>query len=97
MSRSEPTQRPSSGPDAPTEPVIVDAAVGPGHDGRAELVVEVAYPGGGRSRLSLAPEVSEAAITAAGVDRVDALVGRSWKVLMGGHLGVSRLTRGESR
>jgi hypothetical protein len=97
VSGFEPTPGSSSGSDGPREPVIVDAAVGAGHDGRAELVVEVAYPGGGRSRLSLAPEVSEAAITAAGVDRLDALVGRSWKVLMGGHLGVSRLTRGESR
>ena len=30
-------------------PVIASAVLGPGHDGQAEVVVELVYPNGGRT------------------------------------------------
>jgi hypothetical protein len=65
------------------EPVIVATAVGPGHDGRAELVVELSYPNGGRTQLSITQEVLVAALDAAGVTRAEDLLGRPWTVLVG--------------
>ena len=80
---------------SPSQATITSAAVEPGHDGRAELTVEVAYPSGGRVRLTLAPEAAEAAIAAAGASAVSDLIGLPWHVLVGGAHGVARLTRGE--
>jgi hypothetical protein len=62
--------------------VIVAAEVGPGHDGRAEVVVELAYPNGGRSRLSVSQEAAEAALDAAGLGSIEALRGQPWTVLV---------------
>ena len=65
------------------EPVIVATAVGPGHDGRAELVVELGYPNGGRTQLSITQEALVGALDAAGVTRAEDLLGRPWTVLVG--------------
>ena len=65
------------------EPVIVATAVGPGHDGRAELVVELGYPNGGRTQLSITQEALVGALDAAGVTRAEDLLGRPWTVLIG--------------
>ena len=62
---------------------IVRAVIVAGHDGAAELFVEVAYPGGGTVSLSLAPGPTEVAIAAAGVTDVADLVGRPWQLLVG--------------
>ena len=48
-------------------PVIVSAVLGPGHDGQAEVVVELVYPNGGRTHLSVAQEALVDALDAAGV------------------------------
>ena len=64
------------------EPVIVSAVVGAGHDGQAEVVVEVAYPNGGRTRLSVAQSAVDAALDEAGVQHLDELRGRPWTVLV---------------
>jgi hypothetical protein len=65
-----------------TGPTIVGAALGPGHDGRAEVVVELAYPNGGRSRLSVAEEAATRALDAAGLGSLTDLVGQPWTVLV---------------
>lgn len=69
---------------ATSGPVIVSCTIGPGHDGRAEVVAELLYPNGGRSRLSLAEEALGRAVDAAGLSTLDELTGRPWTVLLGG-------------
>lgn len=69
-------------PGAVAVPTIVGATLGPGHDGRAEVVVEIAYPNGGRTRLSVAQEAATRALDAAGVASLEGLVGRPWTVLV---------------
>lgn len=72
---------------APQGPVIVEAGLGPGHDGRAELVVELRYPSGARRSVSLAEEAVTDALDAAGVASAEELIGRPWTVLMAGARG----------
>lgn len=73
---------------------IVRAAIVPGHDGAAELFVEVAYPGGGRATVALAAEVTLATVDRAGLSDVSQLVGMPWHVIVGGAAGVKRFTEG---
>lgn len=63
-------------------PTIVGAMLGPGHDGRAEVVVELAYPNGARSRMSVAQEAATRALDAAGLASLPELVGQPWTVLV---------------
>jgi hypothetical protein len=63
--------------------VIVAARLAAGHDGRAEAVLDVRYPNGAVRAVSVAQEAMEDAMDAAGIDRLDALVGRSWALLLG--------------
>ena len=63
--------------------VIAAACVGPGHDGRAEVVIEIAYPNGGRGHLSVPEESTIRCLDAAGLDRLDQLIGQSWTLLLG--------------
>jgi hypothetical protein len=74
---------------------IARAAVVPGHDGSAELFVEIEYPSGGRASLSLNADVALAAADQAGVADVDQLVGLPWHILVGGADGARRLTKGD--
>ncbi len=67
-----------------TDPIIVSTALGPGHDGRAEVVVELLYPNGARTWLSIGEEAAGRAIDAAGVTSLDELTGRSWTALVQG-------------
>lgn len=62
-------------------PVIEAATIGPGHDGRAEVVLTLRYPNGGRSTLSLAEESLGPAMDAAGFTTLDELLGQPWTVL----------------
>jgi hypothetical protein len=62
-------------------PVIVATTLGPGHDGRAELVVELEFANGGRTLLSVTQEAIERALDAAGLTSLDELTGRPWTVL----------------
>ena len=61
---------------------IVSAALGAGHDGRAEVVVELLHSNGGRNRVSVPQESAVRALDAAGVTSIDELVGRPWSVLL---------------
>jgi hypothetical protein len=65
-------------------PTIVGARLGAGHDGRAEAVIEVQYPNGARSQLSIAQESLTRALDAAGISALDQLPGQPWTVLMAG-------------
>jgi len=65
-------------------PTIASAAIGPGHDGRAEVVVELLYPNGGRTWLSVGEEAAGRAVDAAGVTTLDDLTGCSWTTLVQG-------------
>ena len=65
-------------------PTITSTTVGPGHDGRAEVVVELLYPNGGRTQLSLAQEVVSAVLDAAGMNRLEELHGHQWTMLTTG-------------
>jgi hypothetical protein len=62
-------------------PRITDAVLAAGHDGRAELVVEVTYANGATARVRLDEEAAEPVLEAAGVGRIDELVGRPWDIL----------------
>ena len=66
------------------EAIIVSCSVGPGHDGRAEVVAELLYPNGGRSWLSIGEEALTRAVDAAGVTSLEALAGQPWTVLISG-------------
>ena len=55
-----------------------------GHDGRAELVVELAYPNGARTHLSVTEEAMARALDAAGARIVSKTSqGQPWTVLIG--------------
>ena len=64
-----------------TGPVIVAAAVAPGHDGLAEIAIDVRYPNGATRSLSLPYDAIASALDAAGVTSLDELVGRPWTTL----------------
>jgi len=63
-------------------PVLASAVLGPGHDGQAEVVVELVYPNGGRTQLSVARSALDGVLDAAGVHHLDELCGRPWTVLI---------------
>jgi len=62
-------------------PLITEAVIGAGHDGRAELVVEVTYANGATARVRLDEEAAEPVLDAAGIARIEDLVGRPWDIL----------------
>jgi hypothetical protein len=62
-------------------PRITDAAIAAGHDGRAELVVEVTYTNGASARVRLDEEAAEPVLAAAGIARIEDLIGRPWDTL----------------
>ena len=64
-------------------PVIAATSVAARHDGRAELVLELAYPNGARTHLSVTEEAMARALDAAGLDRLEDLEGQPWTVLFG--------------
>ena len=63
-------------------PVIAATSVAAGHDGRAELVLELAYPNGARTHLSVTEEAMARALDAAGVTSLEDLHGKPWTVLI---------------
>ena len=62
--------------------VIAAASVGPGHDGRAEVLFEIAYPNGGRAQLSVPQEATARCLDAAGLSTLDELLGQPWTLLV---------------
>jgi len=62
---------------------ITEAVIAAGHDGRAELVVELTYANGATSRVRLDEEMAEPVLAAAGIACIEDLVGRRWDILAG--------------
>jgi hypothetical protein len=61
---------------------ITRATVVGGHDGRAEIEVELTYDNGGTSVISLDEEACTASLDVAGVRSLDELVGQPWSTLL---------------
>lgn len=62
-------------------PVVETAAVGAGHDGRAELVVALRHANGATSTLSLDEEALADLLAGGSVTSIDDLPGRRWSDL----------------
>lgn len=70
--------------DAPEHgPVITGAELIAGHDGRAEVLIELVYDDGARRTVTVTEEAAGSAIDAARVTELDELIGRRWTVLLG--------------
>jgi hypothetical protein len=61
---------------------ISRATVVGGHDGRAEIEVELTYSNGGTTTISLDEEACTASLDRAGVRSIDDLVGQPWSVVL---------------
>lgn len=62
--------------------LITRATVVGGHDGRAEIEVELTYDNGGTSTISLDEEACTTSLDLAGVSSIDELVGRDWSLVL---------------
>ncbi len=62
--------------------IITRATVVGGHDGRAEIEVELTYDNGGTSTISLDEEACLASLDDASVSSLDELVGRPWDTVL---------------
>ncbi len=62
--------------------IISRAAIVGGHDGRAEIEVELTYDNGGTSTISLDEEACIASLDRAGVSSIDELVGQPWSIVL---------------
>ena len=62
--------------------VISRAEVVGGHDGRAEILVELRYANGGTTTIALDEEACSASLDAAGVTSVEGLIGRPWTAVL---------------
>ncbi len=63
---------------------ITRASIVGGHDGRAEIEVEITYANGGTATIALDEEACMASLDRAGVGSIDELVGRPWSVVLPG-------------
>jgi hypothetical protein len=62
--------------------IVSRASVVGGHDGRAEIEVELTYDNGGTATISLDEEACTASLDRAGVASIEDLVGRPWSVVL---------------
>jgi hypothetical protein len=62
--------------------IITRATVVGGHDGRAEIEVELTYENGGTATISLDEEACIASLDRAGVSSLDGLVGQPWSTVL---------------
>jgi hypothetical protein len=62
--------------------IISRAVIVGGHDGRAEIEVELKYSNGGTSTISLDEEACTASLDRAGVTSLDELVGQPWSIVL---------------
>ena len=60
---------------------IEEVAITTGHDARAEIVVSLRFPNGGRSVVRLDEEAARHVLDQAGIGQLDELRGRSWDIL----------------
>ena len=66
-------------------PIVESATVGPGHDGRAELVVVLRHPNSATSTISLGEEALADLLASGSVTSLDDLAGRHWSELSAIH------------
>lgn len=76
--------RPLPAADAAREAVIASAAVAPGHDGEAELIVTLSHPNGARETIALDAELGFHLMTVCGVPDAAGLVGQPWRRILEG-------------
>lgn len=62
--------------------VISRATIVGGHDGRAEIEVELTYDNGGTTTIALDEEACTTSLDRAGVGSLDDLIGREWSVVL---------------
>ena len=62
--------------------IITRATVVGGHDGRAEIEVQLTYDNGGTSTIALDEEACTASLDLAGVSSLDELVGQPWSIVL---------------
>ena len=62
--------------------IITRATLVGGHDGRAEIEVELTYVNGGTSTISLDEEACLASLDRAGIGSLDELLGQPWSVVL---------------
>jgi hypothetical protein len=70
---------------ASPEPVIIGAEIAAGHDGSAELVVQLRYPNGAEEPVVLGAEKGLELMQRCGAASLDDLAGRSWREILGGN------------
>ncbi len=61
------------------EPVIVGASIAGGHDGSAELIVQVRFENGAVRDVAMENDTGLALMAVCGVDSVDGLKGQPWQ------------------
>jgi hypothetical protein len=66
-------------------PVVEAASVGPGHDGRAELVVSLRHSNGAHSTISFDEEALAGLLGRGQITSLDDLAGRDWSELSATH------------
>ena len=62
--------------------VITRATIVGGHDGRAEIEVELTYDDGGTATISLDEEACTASLDLAGIRSLDDLIGQPWSTVL---------------
>lgn len=62
--------------------IITRATVIGGHDGRAEIEVELTYENGGTSTISLDEDACLASLDNAGIGSLDELLGQPWSTVL---------------
>lgn len=62
--------------------IISRAAVVGGHDGRAEVEIEILYDNGGTATISLDEDACTASLDRGGIGSIDDLVGRPWSIVL---------------
>jgi len=66
------------------EAVIAGAEIAAGHDGSAELVLRLRYPGGAEGVVVLEADKGLELMAACGAAHMDELAGHSWRKLLEG-------------
>jgi hypothetical protein len=65
-----------------TEPVVADARIAPGHDGQAELVVQLRYENGALGSVTLDASCARKLMENCGVEQIAELRGQPWQRLL---------------
>lgn len=65
-----------------TQGAVISGILGtPTHDGEGWFVIELMFPGGGRSKLQMTGAEAARVVARAGTTTIDELIGKPWTVL----------------